>query len=133
MKSLQQLKPAQRQRGMSTLTLLVVIALVGLGITCGLKMIPAYINYWSLKGIFESVEAEPGIAQSSPKDIESALQKRLDINSARDFDPKKSVSIRKEDNQLFIEFYYEVREALFANIDVVMKFQHKFKVATGSS
>jgi len=90
MKSLQQLKPAQRQRGMSTLTLLVVIALVGLGITCGLKMIPAYINYWSLKGIFESVEAEPGIAQSSPKDIESALQKRLDINSARDFDPKKS-------------------------------------------
>jgi len=129
MKSVQRV---QRQRGMSTLSLLVVIALVGLGITCGLKMIPAYIDYWSLKGIFEAVEADPATQQANPKLIESMLQKRLDINSIRSFSQKDSVSIRQEDGQLIIEFYYEVREELFANVDVVMKFEHHFKTAAGT-
>jgi hypothetical protein len=129
MKSVQQL---QRQRGMSTLSLLVVVALVGLGITCGLKMIPAYIDYWSLKGIFEAVEADPATQQANPKLVESMLQKRLDINSIRSFSQKDSVSIRQEDGQLIIEFYYEVREELFANVDVVMKFEHHFKTAAGT-
>jgi len=109
-----------------------VIALVGLGITCGLKMIPAYIDYWSLKGIFEAVEADPATQQANPKLIESMLQKRLDINSIRSFSQKDSVSIRQEDGQLIIEFYYEVREELFANVDVVMKFEHHFKTAAGT-
>jgi len=121
----------QLQRGMSTLSLLVVVALVGLGITCGLKMIPAYMDYWTLKGIFEAVEAEPATLQANPKLIESMLQKRLDINSFRGFNQKDSVSIRKEDGQLFIEVYYEVRESLFGNVDVVMKFEHNFQANAG--
>ena len=121
----------QRQRGMSTLALLVVIALVGLGITCGLKMIPAYMDYWVLKGIFESVEQEPGIAQAAPKEIEAKLMKRLDVNSVRGFDWKEAVSVRREEGALVIEFYYEVRESLFANVDVVMKFEHSFNANAG--
>lgn len=119
------------QRGMSTLTLLVVIALVGLGITCGLKMIPAYIDYWALKGIFESVEADPAINQATPKQVESMLQKRLDINSIRGFEQKESVTISKEEGKITIEFYYEVREELFANVDVVMKFEHHYESDSG--
>jgi len=127
MKSVQRRNLAQRQRGMSTLSLLMVVALVGLGITCGLKMIPAYIDYWQVKGIFESVEADPAIKQASPKMIEVMLQKRLDINLIQGFDPKEAVSIREEDGEVFVEFYYEVRKPLFANVDVVMKFEHQFK------
>lgn len=129
--SMQQPKLAQRQRGMSTLTLLIVIALFGLGVTCGLKMIPAYIDYWTLKGIFESVEEDPAIGQATPKQIESMLQKRLDINSFRNFNQAEHVAVRQEEGQTFIEFYYEVRESLFANVDVVMKFEHHFKTAAG--
>lgn len=132
MKSMQQPRSVRQQRGMSTLGVLVVIGLIGLAITCGLKMVPAYIDYWALKGIFESVELEPSIKQSSPKEIEGMLQRRLDINSVRGFNQKDAVSIRKEDGQIFIEFYYEVRESLFANVDVVMKFEHNFKTAAGS-
>jgi len=133
MKSVQQLKLAQRQRGMSTLSLLVIVALVGLGITCGLKMIPAYIDYWQVKGIFESVEADPAIKKAGPKQIDVMLQKRLDINLIQGFDPKEAVSIRQEEGEIFIEFYYEVRRELFANVDVVMKFEHKFKTAAAGT
>jgi Domain of unknown function (DUF4845) len=131
MKSVQQLKLAGRQRGMSTLSLLVVVALIGLGITCGLKMIPAYLDYWTLKGIFESVEAEPTIKQELPAQVHSTLQKKLDINNIRDFNLKETTTVVKEEGQLTIEFYYEVRQALFANVDVVMKFEHHFHTAAG--
>lgn len=132
MKSVQQPKLAQRQRGMSTLSLLIGIALLGFVITCSLKMIPAYIDYWTLKGIFESVEADPSIKQATPKQIESMIEKRLTINSVRSFDQKENASIRQEDGETIIEFYYEVRESLFANVDVVMKFEHHFKTAAGT-
>lgn len=125
------MKMVHRQRGMSTLSLLAVIALVALAITCGLKMIPAYMDYWVLKGIFESVEQEPGVAQLTPKEIQGRLQKRLDINSVRGFDSKEAVSVRREEGVLYIEFYYEVREELFANVDVVMKFEHNFQANAG--
>lgn len=127
MKSVQQPKPVCRQRGMSTLSLLVGIAMLGFAITCSLKMIPAYIDYWTLKGVFEEVEADPSIKQATPKQIESMLGKRLTINNIRNFNQNENVSIRQEEGEIFIEFYYEVREPLFANVDVVMKFEHNFK------
>jgi hypothetical protein len=119
----------RQQRGMSTLALLAAIGLIGLAITCGLKMVPAYLDYWTLKGIFESVEADPSLSRMSPKDIAGTLQRRLDINSIRGFNSKEAVSIRKEEGQLFIEFYYEVRQELFANVDVVMKFEHNYSTS----
>lgn len=132
MKSVQQPKLAQRQRGMSTLSLLIGIALLGFVITCSLKMIPAYIDYWTLKGIFEEVEADPSIKQATPKQIVSMLDRRLTVNNIRNFDQSEHVSIRQEEGEVFIEFYYEVRESLFANVDVVMKFEHHFKTAAGT-
>jgi hypothetical protein len=118
------MKQISKQSGMSALGLLIMALVLGFSALCVIKLAPVYMDFWSIKGIIDSVEREPAAKELTKNGIASLIVKRIDVNGIRDFDFADSVTIEKSTEQVSIELDYEVREELVGNIDVVLKFYH---------
>ena len=114
-----------RQAGMSSIGLVSSIALGLLLLTCTLKMLPAYIQNWNVQSVLDSVLTEH-LERATPltkAEIRTRINKRLNINQITALSSKQ-IEIEKTAEAYTVIADYEVRESLFANIDVVMKFDN---------
>lgn len=112
------------QKGLSPIGVLAVTCLFALFLVSGLKLIPHYLDYGSLKMIYEDVNQKDDLGTMSAQDIYSAIYKSLVINSLSDFDIRGNSIISKEAGRTKVGLDYEVREHLFGNINVVLTFQY---------
>jgi len=94
----------------------IVIVIVAIG---GLKIAPAYIEYYKVK------KAIVGIAQTNSRatvtEVREAFNRRaaiddIDVIAGRDLD------VTKEGNDIVISFAYPKRISLFGNVSVVFDF-----------
>jgi hypothetical protein len=94
----------------------IVIVLVAIG---GLKIAPAYIEYFKIK------KAIVGIAQANSKatvtEVREAFVRRAAIDDI-DVIGAKDLEITKEGNDVVISFSYPKRISLFGNVSVVFDF-----------
>ena len=109
------------QRGMTLIGFIMVLAVVGVFIYMGMKLIPMYSEYYSLKQALSSLAREPGITDNDPAKIKDLLFRRLDISYASNIKPEHVKIVRKDAGYL-MTVAYEVRKPLIANVDVVGRF-----------
>jgi Tfp pilus assembly major pilin PilA len=109
----------RNQRGITLMGMLVaciVIVFVAIG---GLKIAPAYIEYFKVK------KAVTAIAQSNSggtvADVRRAFELRAAIDDI-DVIGGKDLDVSKEGNELVVSFAYPKRIPLFGNINVVIDF-----------
>jgi hypothetical protein len=115
------------QKGMTGLGWLTVIALVLFFALLIVKLVPTYIENYSIRTILHSLNEDPLITQQSPAHIREILHHRLQINSVYDM-KDSAIHIEKSSGVLRVEIVYEVRKPMFGNIDVVMSFDNKLEV-----
>lgn len=117
------------QQGMSSIGVLAFIAIGLLLLTCTLKMLPVYVQHWSVQSLFDGVleEYTQENASITTGEIRSRLSKRLNINQI-DVLSAKDIDIEKTAESYLVVANYEVREPLFANIDVVMVFENSVEL-----
>jgi len=123
------LNTLKNQAGMTGLGWITVIALVLFFALMIVKLVPTYIEHYSIKTVLYSLEEEPLITQSTPKKVRELINKRLTINGVYDMDPK-SIKITKESGVLTVAIAYEVRKPMFGNIDVVMSFSDEVQMVS---
>lgn len=114
-------KSLTKQRGMSPITMLLLLILGGFVVMSVLTMAPHYVDNQSVNNIIDGLMDEPTIADLDEGEIGMMLAKRLNMNQIR------SVSWKDfyiETDPVFIGIEYEIREPLIANIDVVMSFAY---------
>lgn len=107
------------QRGVTLIGMLmasIVIVIVAIG---GLKIAPAYIEYFKVK------KAITAIAQANPKatvqEVRLAFERRAAIDDIDVVGPK-DLDISKEGGDIVVSFAYPKRISLFGNINVVIDF-----------
>ena len=111
----------KKQQGVSKLGLLVMFFLVAVFLTAGLKVVPIYIDHNLIVGICDKL-IETGEAENMTiTDIRLRVSRTLRINNVRGFD-LNSITLRRENSQAIITVAYERRVELFANLDVIAKF-----------
>ena len=111
----------KKQQGVSKLGLVVMFFLVAGFLTAGLKVIPLYIDHNLIVGICGDL-IETGEAESMTiTDIRNRVSTTLRINNVYDFD-LSSITLRRENSQAIITVAYERRVELFANLDIIAKF-----------
>jgi hypothetical protein len=117
-----------RQQGISVLGLLFGFVLVAFIAVVMMRIVPAYISYWTVKSAMDSIarSAEP-IVGGKPT-IMSMINRRLEINDVSGIDPKAFQIQKGEHGAYDVEVAYERREHLFGNIDVVLVFNHAVEV-----
>ncbi len=114
-----------RQRGMSSIVFLIVAGAGALALVCALKILPLYIENWSIDSILDGV-AEEYLASkesSTSKSLRSSIAKRFNINQINGIS-SKDIEIERTKSHYLVSANYERRVALFGNIDVVVKFEN---------
>ena len=111
-----------KQKGLSMLSGLLIIGVAVFFVVLGMKLIPSYIEYFSVKTVLRSLQEDRQASQRSPKQIRDMIIKRLKINGVYEFD-RDNITIKKDKNDTLVQVVYEVRKNMAGNIDVVMHFE----------
>lgn len=108
------------QRGLSLLGFIFVLVLVLFFTYIGIKLVPIYLNHWSLMSEVRAVASEPGSANKPPNTIRRELQNRFNISYVEHVKPQH-ISIERGD-QVRLVVQYNVEQHLIGNIDAVIRF-----------
>lgn len=115
-----------KQRGLSFIGWLVLIAILAFFTVAGLRLTPLYMEYFTVSKVLEAVAAESGISKKSRRVVWSKIDKRLYINGVKAVEPENfSIDIQQGETSYTIE--YEVRTGLIGNLDVVAMFKKTVK------
>ena len=122
----------RKQSGMTLIGFLIVLAVVGFFAYCGMKLIPMYSEYYSVKQALKGLSVEPGVSTQSPEKIEDLFFRRLYISYAENVKPEH-VKIERSDAGWLMTVDYELRKPLIANLDVVGKFHAEQALTRGQA
>ena len=112
-----------RQTGMSMLTMLCVLVVIGFVATCGIKIFPAYMDYWTIKSTLEAVQSEAKQAGGMSKsEVRAVIDKRFSVNRIQAVSSKDFIFEAAKDG-MSMNANYEKRIPFMGNIDVVLKFE----------
>ena len=112
-----------KPRGMTLMSFVIVLVVVGFFALIIMKLFPMYSEYYSLKKVMEEYAAQPNSASSPPATIFRDLERRLDIayvNSVK----KEHVKVFREGGVAKLNIAYEVRVNMVGNLDVIGKFDN---------
>lgn len=109
------------QRGMTMLSWLVVLAILVFFMLIGIKMIPTYLENYSIQQVLKHMEADRDVRTMSAMEIRKSFMKRLKINSVYDFD-RDAIKIKKEKSGTSITVDYEIRKPVAGNVAILMTF-----------
>jgi hypothetical protein len=110
----------QRQSGMSMLGMLSILLMVGFFVLCGIRIIPPYIEYLSVRDIVSRMAIETDAATESPSDIRRKLANIFNTNQIYELE-YKDVEIYQKSGKTYIDANYEVRLPIAWRIDAVLK------------
>ncbi|AFT69816.1 hypothetical protein B5T_01537 [Alloalcanivorax dieselolei B5] len=119
------MKGRARQGGLSLLGWIVVLIVLAVFGTAAFRMVPAYMEYNTIKSATVSLLGDSKTALMSEREIRDALSKRFIINQVNAITANDLV-VSKEGGRVSVAVDYEVREPLFYNVSVVMTFQDTF-------
>lgn len=122
------MRSLQYQKGMSIPGMLVIAIMLGFYVMCFVKMVPHYVEYWSIKDIISQVSAEhqPGTTTVGQ------VRRRIDnlFNTNQIYAIKiGDVEIYREKGNTYIDASYEARIPIAGRIDAVLKFDDLLFVA----
>jgi hypothetical protein len=116
----------KKQRGMTGLGWLTVLFLIGFFAFLAIKLIPIYLEHYSIKTVIESLNEEPMITKKSPAEVRKMVVKKLKINSVYDF-KKEYLKIKKAGGVMTVSVVYDVREPMIGNVDILVAFEEKIE------
>ena len=111
----------KKQRGMTLIGFVITLSVAGLFVYVGMKLIPMYTEFYSVKKALAAMANEDGIANKSAADVRRSLEKRLGLSYA-DTIKRDHVKVERHGQGWLVTIQYENRRPLIANLDVVGKF-----------
>ena len=119
----------KKQKGLTMLGWLMILAIVIFNGVIALNVVPVYINDHSVKSVMRNLEMDTTIRDKSAKALKEIINKRLRINNVYTVS-KENVSIKKIKGAYHVTINYEPRGKLVGNLDYIVTFRHQAKIPT---
>jgi len=119
---------ARSQQGLSMLSWLVVLIVVAFFASTAFKVLPHYLDFFSLQKIVTSVETEKALEIRSPAAFYEHVSRGMQVNNIRDLNMREVMDVRMENNDFYVRLKYEKREPLIENLDLVVHFDREYRV-----
>ena len=120
------------QRGITMLGLLITLSIVIFFAYCAMKIVPMYIEYYSVKKALASLASENRADSVSKEKLRENFARHMKIDYVSTVKPEM-LKIESTDAGYRLLMDYERRETLFANRDVVGKFRAEEAVVRGGT
>jgi len=122
------MKSIHRQRGMTPIGWILVFLLIAFFTLIALKLIPIYLDSFTIGSVISDLGKEPGIGAKSPREVTTMIEKRLDINMVKGV-TADDIYIEKRGDTMTITADYEIRENVLGNVDIVVSFNKSVEVS----
>jgi hypothetical protein len=109
-----------RQRGLSLLGMIVVLALVGFFGILAAKLMPSYIEYASVRKIFAAMEKN-GETNGTPNEIRRAYDRRNAIEDVKNVQGR-DLEVRNQGGETIVSADWSVKVPLVGNISACIDF-----------
>lgn len=117
------------QKGASFFGWLAVIALLVFGMVIAMKLVPIYMDHYSLRNIITTVNEDPNVKVNSLRDLNMYIEKGMRLNGIRDIKAKDAVTTTQSgQNAYTVVLKYEVRAPLLNTVDLLVHFDETFIV-----
>ncbi len=121
------MKLISKQRGLTAISWIAIVAVVVLFATLLLRLIPIYIEGYSVYQSLESMAGDSKVATYSTRAIKKTLLKRLNINSVYSV-TGDDIYVSKKSGKTIIEVDYEKRENVVGNLDLIVHFKKEITI-----
>ncbi len=111
----------QGQRGMTLIGWMLVLAIGGFFLVLAVRLVPVYLEYFSVASSVNSLKDEPGIIKKSPQKLRDLLGRRFDVNDVENVTPK-DVRIKRQGGQTTVDVKYQVQVPMMGNVDALVRF-----------
>ena len=111
-------RPLGRERGMTAIGLIILIAFVGLFVYAGIRLVPLYIEYFAVVKAMTALKTE---GDSGPAAMQKALEKRFDIEDVHSLS-FKDVEIRREGSGWSLHAEYDAETPFVGNVGFIVHF-----------
>jgi hypothetical protein len=111
----------KRQRGMGFAGVLVILVGIIFLAIIGMKMVPAYLEYFAIKKAVAAITQGGQLRNASVADVRRAFELRQAVDDFTSVGPK-DLEITKDGSDIVISFAYERRIPLFYNISLLIDF-----------
>lgn len=114
------------QQGITLISFILILALVGFFGFIGMRLFPVYSEYFSAVNDIKAVTQTAGVEKESMEKIRDHLYRRFQISYVESIDLQKHVKMFKDQDGKILHLQYEVRRPMMYNLDFVAKFDRKF-------
>lgn len=118
----------RNQKGITLLSFLFVLALVGFFGFLFMRLFPVYSEYFSAVNDIKAVTQATGADKQALPQLKDSLYRRFQISYVDNVNLDKHIKLRTEKDGKVLDLKYEVREPLMYNLDFVAKFERSFPV-----
>jgi hypothetical protein len=126
------IQTAGKQKGITLLGFILVMAVVGVFAFLGIRLLPVYVEYYSVVTDLKAACNEAG-PSGTIEQVRGKLDLRFDVSYVTSVDLKKHVKMIKDGDKKSINIAYEVRKPLIYNLDFVAKFDVTVPMVGGSA
>ena len=123
----------KRQSGMTMWGMLFVLGTFAFALFLFFKLLPPYLTDFKIRSALSSLGQQSDAGTMSVAEIQDALYKRLEIDSADDFDLKDALTVENRGNARIIRIAYQATVPMAFNISALIDFDHRIEVRGGSS
>ncbi len=115
-----------RQKGMSIIGFLMVLAMVIFVSFIGMRIVPIYLEYYSVVNALNGVASEKGSANLSLYDLRVRVLNRLYVSYSENV---KETDIKKVRSRgVYLRVAYDVRKPVIGNLDVIATFDKSVRL-----
>ena len=126
------------QRGMTFLGFVIVMAVIAGFVLMGLRLFPLYNEKFKVLSVMKSVANQPNAASMSQAEMQKVFYNNADVQGVRMFEKDQTVrdhvKLEKEkDGPAVIHVFFEKRNKLFDDIDLVLNFDKSIPISGGGA
>ncbi len=111
----------RRERGMTTLGMIILISFIGLFVFGGIRLTPVYLNYFKVSGVVEGVLKEFDGQNPSRSAILMSVSRRFDVESV-DQITARDVRVTAKDGGYEVSAKYDHVAPFIGNVNFLVAF-----------
>ncbi|MEZ0232962.1 MAG: DUF4845 domain-containing protein [Methylophilaceae bacterium] len=112
----------QKQRGMTFIGLVLIIACIVFVAVIGIKLVPAYLEYFAVKKAITRISNDPSFNDMTKKDVTESFDKSADIDNIKEVSGKDLVITQSDSGKMIVSVDYQEVVPLVGNVSALLDF-----------
>ena len=124
----------RKQYGITMIGFAIVLVVVGFFAYAAMKLVPVYIEYFSVVKSVKSLQSDAGIQNMGIEEIRRKLEPIFDVQYVDENDvPLSSVTLITANGQRSLNVAYSVDKPFIYNIDLLIHFNYTVDLSKGAT